>query len=384
MLIIQKQGIFLIKKMANNRKIPKEAEMLDWLKRGKLTLRPVSFRLLKVESNNKRMPDVDAIVEGSWSNAKATFAAEFKALATPKNFNESINRLKSLALPKNQFPLLIVPYLKEEQLQELEKNSLSGVDFCGNGVIIVPDKFSVTRTGQPNQFTSSAVIKNVYRKNSSLVGRAFLFRSKYDSVTQLTQEIGLRNIYSLKMLEPSLTIGTVSKVLSQLEQDLLIERAGKRIQLLQPDLLLDKLAQNYSEEQIRPVVSLKVKMSRPELISFLVKESRSLEMPIVATGLASVSRYAVMQRDDKLSVYCPRSEDLLAKFPKAQVQMDDRFPNFEVVEMKEPVPYFDAVMEDNLLWSSPLQTYLELILGDKRDQDTATQVKEYILKTFLN
>jgi hypothetical protein len=33
------------------------------------------------------------------------------------------------------------------------------------------------------------------------------------------------------------------------------------------------------------------------------------------------------------------------------------------------------------LWASPIQVYLELMTGDKRDRETAGQVKEVILKS---
>ena len=42
--------------------------------------------------------------------------------------------------------------------------------------------------------------------------------------------------------------------------------------------------------------------------------------------------------------------------------------------------YFDARRESGLVWASPVQTYLELNAGDKRDQETALQVRELILR----
>jgi len=45
--------------------------------------------------------------------------------------------------------------------------------------------------------------------------------------------------------------------------------------------------------------------------------------------------------------------------------------------------YFDARQEDNFWWASPVQVYLELMAGDKRDQESAEQLITLILKLEL-
>ena len=109
----------------------------------------------------------------------------------------------------------------------------------------------------------------------------------------------------------------------------------------------------------------------------LIREKSELAMaPVVATGLSSVSWYAVMQRSDILSVYCPRGTALLEQLNGDE---SDRFPNFELLETDEQPVYFDVREENDFLWASPVQTYLELMTGDKRDQETADQVRSYLL-----
>jgi hypothetical protein len=86
-----------------------------------------------------------------------------------------------------------------------------------------------------------------------------------------------------------------------------------------------------------------------------------------------------MQRGDVLSVYCPRLEMLLERLPGSQ---SDRFPNLELVETEDETVYFDARKEGNSWWASSVQVYLELIAGDKRDRETAEQMKSSILMSF--
>jgi hypothetical protein len=83
-----------------------------------------------------------------------------------------------------------------------------------------------------------------------------------------------------------------------------------------------------------------------------------------------------MQRGDVLSVYCPRLEILLERLPGSRL---DRFPNLELVETEDETAYFDARKDGNFWWASPVQVYLELMAGDKRDRETAEQVKSFIL-----
>jgi hypothetical protein len=84
-----------------------------------------------------------------------------------------------------------------------------------------------------------------------------------------------------------------------------------------------------------------------------------------------------MQRGDMLSVYCPRGEILLEGLSGNR---SARFPNLEIVETEDETVYFDAQTDGDFWWASPVQVYLELMAGDKRDQETAEQVKAFILK----
>ena len=133
---------------------------------------------------------VDAYIEAKWKRNSARFAVEYKALSTPKFFQNSINYLKSLPLPKNVLPMLMMPFLSELQLKELERVGISGIDLCGNCVVVSPGTFSVFRSGGKNRFPSSAAIKNIYRKNSSMVGRGFFVYSDFQSVQDMELMVG--------------------------------------------------------------------------------------------------------------------------------------------------------------------------------------------------
>ena len=352
--------------------------MIDQLRRGRVELPPLSLRIVEGQAKTGANRRLDALVEASWRGSKAKFAVECKALSTPRSFQDGVNRLKTMQFPKGCLPMLFLPFLGENQLQDLEREGISGVDLCGNGVVIAPGSFSVFRTGGKNRFLSSAPIKNIYRKNSAMVGRVFLLRPGYATVQEICAEINRLNLLVHRWDKKTMSLSTVSKALKTLEEDLLVAR-NEQIRLIQPDKLLEKLSQNYNLPAIRERVRLRVTAEGRALPELLANLSQSLGLPLVATGLSSVTQYAAMQRGGLLSVYCPRLEPFLERLPGNQA---DRFPNLEMLETDDEAVYFDARQEEDFLWSSPLQVYLELMAGDKRDRETAEQLRMLLLKNL--
>ena len=344
--------------------------MIEQLRRGKVSLPPLSIRFL--EGQPKAL---DAYVEASWRRSAARFVIECKSISTPRAFRDGLNLLRSTTLPKGYRPMLVMPFLSELQLLELEREGISGIDLCGNGVVVVPGMFSVFRNGVKNRFSSSAPIKNIYRKNSSMVGRVFLALPRYGTVQEICSEINRRNLLLKSWDKKPMSLSTVSKSLKALEEDLIVERKDI-IRLVQPEKLLEKLSENYAPPKIKERVRLKVPEESGTLWEFLQKQSQELNLPLVATGTSSVTQYAVMQRGDVLSAYCPRLEVLLERLPGSQ---SDRFPNLELIETEDEMVYFDTRTEGDACWASPVQVYLELMAGDKRDRETAEQVRSFIL-----
>jgi hypothetical protein len=319
------------------RKSPTESEVRVWLEDGRLTLPPLRFELRKIQPKYSKTRSWDFEVEARWDDESAIFAVEYKSLFTPKAFEEALSQCRLVALPKKCCPLLMLPFLRLSQLEKLENAGISGVDWCGNGVVIVPDRFRVFRSGGPNQFATWSPIKNIYRKNTSTVARVLLTSSQFSSVGEILTGVNRRDVLALTTGKTPVTMGTVSKALKQLEEELIVER-GQHVRLLQADKLLDQLQQNYEPPKAKPV-RLKVDCAFDQLPRLLSATIAKRAAPLVATGLSSVARYATMQREEILSLYCPdarRVQPLLAG------RETDRFPNVELIETVEQPLYFDA------------------------------------------
>ncbi len=355
------------------RKPPTESEVQEWLKARQLCLPPLRFRLRKVRPEYPGNQRWDFEIEATWADQTAAFAVEYRSLSTPKAFDEALRRCHAAVLPRGRYPLIVMPYLRESQLQELERQGVSGVDWCDNGVVIVKDRLRVFRSGGPNQFATYAPIKNIYRKNTSMVARVLLTAPRFASVQEVLAEVNRRNVLAAATGETPMSLGTVSKALKQLEDELIIGR-DQEIRILQGDKLLDQLQQNYEPPKVRRV-RLKVNCAFEQLPEFLSTRLDESTGPIVATGLSSVSRYATMQREETISLYCPKVNRVKNALDGRE---SERFPNLELLETSEQPLYFDARREVGFDWASPVQTYLELMRGDKRDRETADQVRDFV------
>ncbi len=352
-----------------NRKRLVEADILREIRSDGWGLPPLAVSVEVLSSANET--GFDALVSLSWGGKVHLFGAEVQRLGTPKAVTETANRL--LRNPTGQLrPLLIAPYLGDDRLRELEQLGVSGIDLCGNGVVIVPGELLVYRSGSPNRFRWEGGIKNVYRGASAVVARAFLVSPESSSVGELLDRI--------RKLGGEVTLPTISKVCKSLEEELIIERgqragsSSRSLRLLQPDRLLDLLRENFAlPESIRAFTG-KFEGGADGLVERLLDWEKESGQRVVRTGADSVDAYAVMAREPIRSFYCSDLDSLQQSLGNTLVETN-RFPTVKLVQTKDVAVYFDRRQG---LVASPVQTYLELAAGDKRDQETAEQVRRLL------
>lgn len=316
----------------------------------------------------------DARVTLAWERKQVRFAVEVCRLWSPKAFAQLQDAARRAAARTGLRPLVLVPYLGEEQLAALEAQSLSGLDLCGNGLVVVPGQWLVRRSGAPNRFRWEGGLKNVYRGQSSLAARLFLLKPEFRSAKEFREELLRRG----GDVAPS----TISKVCQGLEADLVVERgrgpggAAQRMRLLQADKLLDLLVENYTPPRVARTFVGKLRISRESLVERLTDLSG---LRICLTGAGSIAAYAVAARESMQCFYCS-DLDRLAKALGDAVQRTARFADATFFETNDDAAYFDRRAG---LTASPIQTYLELAAGEKRDRDAAVQVREGLLRSLL-
>ncbi len=331
--------------------------------------------VLSIELLQGKEAHLDAAIKISWGKNSTKFIAEIKTISTPKVFANTIGLLQSIQLPSNYLPLLIMPYLNETQLDTLIQIGISGFDLSGNCAISVPNQFTFYKTGKKNVFPSSTRIKNVYIKNSSMVTRVFFAKSQYTRVGDVRNEINNRNLLVKIGEKKAMSISTVSKALMALDKDLIIRR-NEFLYFLQPEKALKKLTANYQPPKIEKSIKLKVR-NLSETIYNINARAEADKLAFVATGLSSSTQFAVADRGEMLSAYCTSLKSVLSYI---EGNYDDNFPNLELIETHDERVYFNSYIAKGYRWASSIQTYLELMNGDKRDRETAEQVRAFILQ----
>lgn len=317
----------------------------------------------------------DFLLDIEWEGKTFTFVAEAKTVSTPKVIEQAIWQITQYAEALNAqntknkyYPLIIIPYLSEEKADMLMKRSISGIGLSGNSLYIVPGELLVFRTrAEKNKYPSSSPIKNVYRGTSSIVARVFMSKSEYASVNEVLD--------TLKERGGRTSLSTVSKVIKELENDLLVSRHNG-VKLLDPKGLLDKLRENYRPPQAARKTIGKVS----DLPGALAKIAENGERNDFLCAIDEPRRYAVFPTvGAPTRVYVEYSRKALEKI---EFEETDRFANIELIETSESPVYFDRRWElsDGAYYTSPLQTYLDLTTGGKRELDTAKQIVEKLLK----
>ena len=313
-------------------------------------------------------------------STKYEFLAEVTVLSTPKSFGKTIRFIRSSVEAINsscpdpktkRFPLVIAPYLSKERLDDLVSQGVSGLDLCGNGVLI-PDDLSVYKTGGKNLYPQSTRLRNVYQLKGSIIPRTLLLESEFQSVKELVEFINARG--------GGISFPTVSKALKQLEEDLVIAREAKSIRRIQPEKIVDALRTNYRPPKITNAWLGRCNAaSLTELVAPLQQVADAQEKRFVLTGTASANQYCTFGGEQIVSIYTEASIAPLLDATGRQYEEGKRFANLEIFQTFSDWVYFDPRDKDGLQVASPIQAYLELANGDSRQRQAADQIRQRIL-----
>jgi hypothetical protein len=346
--------------------LPTEKDIVTRLRRGE-----VAFPPFAIEWEDPLSEAIDGVLCLKWQKNLIRFAAACKRVSNPKAVDAAAEQARTYARAAGLRPLVVFPFLDEAALTRLEEREVSGIDLCGNGLVIVPGEWYVRRTGSPNRFRAEGAIKNVYRGGSSVVARLFLAKPEFDSVQGALAELVRRG--------GRVTLATVSKVCKRLEEDLIVERKRggvTSLRLIQPEKLIDRLAADF----VAPVVTTRVagKLQGIDGTAFraqLREWAEKSNNQVAQNGASAIAAYAVMARSGPEEYYCTDVAGAVRALGK-WFQPTERFATVNLLETSNDEVYFDR--RDDLT-ASPVQTFLELSAGDKRDQETAVQVRKVIL-----
>lgn len=340
-----------------------EANFDMMLRDGRLAVPPLEIRVLASQRQG-----ADALVDVAWRGRSGRFVAELRRDAKPLTLKMAIEQVRQYAdQTENARPMIIAPYFSREKLDQLLDAGVSAIDFSGNAAVEVPGKFLFYKTGNPNQYPDSSPIRSAYRGDGSLVARVLLLERQFQAVGEILEAIRSRG--------GALTLGMVSKVLQRIEADLAVERPSRNaVRVIQPERLLDGLLDAYQPPKAQTTWLGKVALPTDELLSRL--QGIASDGGVVRTGESSAVEYAAWAGEPLISCYCRATPTALLKRVGAEATETRAFANLRLIQAEDQLVYFDARPK---LAASPIQAYLEMASGDKRQKEVAGQIRSAIL-----
>ena len=125
--------------------------------------------------------------------------------------------------------------------------------------------------------------------------------------------------------------------------------------------------------------ALPIYLPANEIVRRLASAVSAKKGELIMTGATSGDQYAVMAREPMVSLYSSVSPRELLAAIDIDVKETRRFANLEIIQTTDARVFFDPRVEDGRPFASPIQAYLELVTGDKRQKDAAEQVRRGIL-----
>jgi hypothetical protein len=336
------------------------------LRDGRLSVPPLEIRVLGGRRGGGQGTPIDVAWRGRWWR----FVAEVRRDAKPLTLKVAMEQVRGRASASGQRrPMIIAPYLSGEKLEQLLGAGVSALDFSGNAAIEVPGEFLFFKTGSPNLYPDSTPIRSAYRGDGSLVARVLLLERQFDAIGAILASIRSRG--------GALTLGTVSKVLQRLEADLAIERPSRNtVRVIQAERLLDGLLDAYQAPKAQEMWTGKVGLPASKLLNRL--EGQGGDGGLVRTGEASAPEYAAWAGEPVVACYCQaRPATVLARLG-TEAKETRAFANLRLIQTGDQLVYFDRRAN---LTASPIQAWLEMASGDKRQKEAAEQIRRRILST---
>ena len=300
------------------------------------------------------------------------FAVESKTRSTPESIRMATAQVRCIARKLDAWPMIYVPFLSGERIAELEAEGVSGVDLCGNGVVMVPGKICVVRTGNPNKYRDSRPLNNPFRGRSGLVARMLLKKRRWQTLSDLAAEIEAHG--------RKISLGQVSKAIHALNDEALVSKKSLNIELRDPLALLDRMAAEWKKCFVARSCMLRL----PPGLDWVKRISSSPRLQWAVTGESSVGRYLTFSQSGPRRI-AVSNLDLAIELLGDGVQQERvlNFADVQLREIEEPGCYFDNEIDgQGMRWASKLQTWLELQAGDGRQSDAASELRSLIIKEF--
>lgn len=356
----------------------KANDILEALNSQEVIPQPLVVKTIDIKSSLVLDYELDAVIEFAIQNGPSFKAAvELLSISTPKMISQKAMKLGNLApaLKKQALvPMIIAPYISQQESGCLLQQGISWIDLSGNLLIRISPNIYIERTGKPNQYPDTSPIKNIYKGTSSLVGRALLLNSEgFSSLYEIVDYINSRN--------GTITLATVSKVLKSLEENLIVEKGKGKIRVKQPALLLENLAAGYAEYAKKQ--NYRQYPYDVENINELTTLFSKVQVDYAYCGFYAAKRKGLAMTD-QITILVKSIQNVkkaLALNPSL-VRPDEEYGQVVFIETDNPGVWFNIQEKPLNTIVDDLELYLEMINDTPRGPKIANQLKNRILEKF--
>jgi len=316
---------------------------------------------------------MDVTIAATLEDESFQFATEVKSKSTPQIVRHAIRQAATYV----GNPLVLVPYLSPASLEELEQAGVSGVDLCGNGLVNIPGRVFILRTGNKNLYPDSRTVSNPFRGKSAMVARALIgqrFRGQGKTTEPEFRSLGqLRS--AIQESGTKISLSQVSKAVSAFEDEDLVGSRGRSIFLRDPEGLLQQLAAAW-----KPKIKQRFAARLRESMKALPKLER-IDVSWCITGASSASHYTPFADGGPVQVAVSDLGRVEESLPLEEEPIAN-FADIELMETDEPGYFFQTTFEKGIRRASMLQTWIELANGDSRQKDAAREIYKSMLENL--
>jgi len=347
---------------AETMKIAKDAEMMLT---G--TLSAVQGIVLRDILREESLPDqqIDFLINVEHGGERYRLLCEVKSNGQPRHVRNAIFQLKHAAsqYELEVLPVIIAPYLSNQSQELCRSESCGYMDFVGNtflefGSVHIDHKTDKTPKNEQRS------LRSIFKPKAAHILR------------QLLNDPERRWRIADLAAAASASAGHVSEVGQALREREWAEQSKDGLYLINPDALLDTWAEKY-ERPAGERVNLYTHLHGSELANGIRLIMATYPSPKIAFGSYSAADWiAPFARTGKTYLYADE-RGLGALQTRLELQQPHKGANIEICVPDEDGVLDDAIqLETSLICTSPVQTYLDLMISGERGREAAQFLRE--------
>jgi len=321
----------------------------------------------RVGQSGKPDDGADLIVQGRFSGRPLRLAVQVKANGQPRAVQQAADDLRRYLSrhPGDAAPVVMAPYLSPQARDVCRREQVGYLDFMGNALIAF-DTVYIEREVPGRPEAERRALRSLYKPKSARILR------------RLLREPG-RSWRTAELADAAaVSTGLVSTVGTALRERGWAEQTEQGLVLTDPNALLDSWGEDYEPpkgQEVRRYTTLHGKALGEQLKRLVGAEGRvALASFTAADWLAPYARHpnSYFYADE---AGLARLEDLL------ELSEATKGANVTIVVPEEEGVLDDAVRTaDNLVVTSPVQTYLDLLQTGDRGREAADVLRQRLLE----